>query len=93
MVMTMTPEQILVIANEPTTPSFAFGSQELADWNAKHCHRGECHSHSGWYVVVHQSFNPRQPTFRVLSLWAWGNRMPNNPRRAPIERRGGLIEG
>lgn len=76
MVTPMTPEQILVIANAPTTPTFAFGSQELSDWNEQHCHAGKCHTHSGWYVVVHRSFNPRQPTFRVLSLWCWDNHLP-----------------
>lgn len=76
MVMPMTPEQILVIANATSTPVFQFGSQELTDWNKEHCHRGECHTHSGWYVVVHSSFHPQQPTFRVLSLWLWGKRTP-----------------
>lgn len=43
MVTPMTPEQILVIANAPTTPTFVFGSQELSDWNEQHCHAGKCH--------------------------------------------------
>lgn len=73
----MTPEQILVIANDPSTPRFTFGSQELTDWNALHCHRGECHSHSGWYVVEHHSLNPFLRSFRVLSLWVWGQRTPH----------------
>lgn len=76
MVITMTPTQILVIANAASTPTFTFGSKELADWNAEHCHRGECHSHSGWYVVLHPSHSPVQRSFRVLSMWLWGKRAP-----------------
>lgn len=71
---TMTPEAILAIAERPTTRAFNFGSQELADWNNEHCFRGQCHQASGWYVVSHRS--PGMPTFRVLSMWSYGQRCP-----------------
>jgi hypothetical protein len=75
----MTPERIQQLTNDPTTPEFVFGSQELDAWTLKHrnVHTGECHTFSGWYVVRHRSlFNPPTPDHRALSCWNVGQRVP-----------------
>ncbi|WP_060192683.1 hypothetical protein [Burkholderia ubonensis] len=75
----MTPERILEIANYPETPKFNFGSEALDDWTRKHRNAmtGECHTHSGWYVVRHRSLNQAQrPDHLVLSCWNMGKRVP-----------------
>ncbi len=79
----MTPEQILLVANDPRTPAFYFGSLELEGWNAKHCYQGVCHTHSGWYVVIHVGHG--MPSFRVLSLMMYGQRCPKT-YDVPAER-------
>ena len=71
----MHQERILELANDPATPKMVFGTQELQDWTNKHrnFHTGQCHTSSGWYVVIHRSLNPAQsPDFRVLSRWNYG---------------------
>lgn len=73
----MNAEEIIAIANNPSTPVFRFGSSALAEWNKEHCCNGYCHTDSGWYVVLHTSpHNPDSPSFRVLSRWWYGSRSP-----------------
>ena len=76
--MNMTDDQILAIANDPKTPCFLFGSNELDEWTRKHRnqHTGQCHTSSDWYVVYHRSLRPGQPDFRVLSMWKMGQVVP-----------------
>jgi len=72
----MSPSEILAIADAPSTPSFAFGSKALQDWNDEHCFRGECNQSSRCYVVIHHSHTPGMPSFRVLSIWRYGQVCP-----------------
>lgn len=73
----MTADEILDIANNPSTPVFHFGSRALLDWNQEHCRNGYCHTDSGWYVVLHTTpHKPAIPGFRVLSRWWYGSRSP-----------------
>jgi len=75
--MSLTPSEILTKANDKNVPAFTFGSRELVDWNKEHCTNGECHTYSGWYVVVHTTPHiPGSPSFRVLSRWSYGLRGP-----------------
>ncbi|MEX6780511.1 hypothetical protein [Pseudomonas aeruginosa] len=70
--MSLTDEEVLAIANRPSTPVFTFGSPELAEWNKQQ--RG---GYSGWYVVLHLTPHiPNSPSFRVLSCWYYGNGVP-----------------
>lgn len=72
--MSLTDEEILAIANRPSTPVFTFGSPELAEWNNKH--RG---GNSGWYVVLHLTPHiPESRGFRVLCCWFYGNGVPRS---------------
>jgi hypothetical protein len=75
----MTPTRILELANDPATPKFVFGSTELDAWTRQHRNMltGECHTHSGWYIVRHRSLlKPPQPDHLVLSCWNMGQRVP-----------------
>lgn len=75
----MTPEEILEIAENPAIPSFVFGSEALKEWTREHRNQftGECEKYSGYYVVMHLSTAPaRLPSFRVLSCWNHGDRVP-----------------
>lgn len=74
----MNKERILELANDPDTPKMVFGSQALQDWTNKHrnFHTGQCHTHSGWYVVIHRSLTNRHQDFRVLSCWNVGCVVP-----------------
>jgi hypothetical protein len=77
----MTPARILELANDPDTPTMVFGTQELQDWTNKHrnFHTGQCHTSSGWYVVIHRSLNPAQRAdTRVLSCWNLGFCVPHS---------------
>ena len=71
----MTPNEVMQIANAPSTPKFYFGSAQLAKWNAQHLHQGRAHCYSGLYVVIHRS--QHGPDFRVLSCWSYGQNTPH----------------
>lgn len=75
----MTPEEIIEIANHPSTQKFDFGSPELDAWTKKHycLHTGRCIAYSDWYVVHHSSWNPTQTRpFKVLSRWLMSSCVP-----------------
>jgi len=77
----MTPEEVLEIAEAPSTPIFTFGSDELDQWNRQHRdrHTGQCIKDSGYYVILHISLYPQyHPSFRVLSRWNWGHYAPQS---------------
>lgn len=76
---TMTPEQILAIANNPATPVFLFGTPALDAWNKEHRCNGYCYTDSGWYVVLHTTPHiPGSPSFRVLTRWFFGDHAPRS---------------
>lgn len=77
----MTPACIREIADHPEVQSFLFGSEPLAAWNRAHRnpHTGECILYSQFYVVIHPSLAPHlRPSFRVLSRWYMGQRVPSS---------------
>ena len=77
MQVSMTPEEIIAIADDPSTPVFTFGSPELIAWNKKHRSSGFCCDDSGWYVVLHRTPHiPCSSSFRVLSRWFYGSYAP-----------------
>lgn len=77
--MSLTDEEVLAIANRPSTPVFTFGSTELDEWNKTHRGAGYCYNDSGWYVVLHLTPHiPGSASFRVLSRWFYGSYAPRS---------------
>ena len=76
----MTPQEIREIADHPEVPTFIFGSEALKEWTRQNVDQndGVCWNLAqSFYVVVHPSINgSRSPTFRVLSRWEYGQRVP-----------------
>ena len=76
----MKAEEVSAIAESADTPTFLFGSKELANWHQRHwdLNAGRAFKDSGFYVVRHRSLKPECPDFKVLSFWHSGRCVPNS---------------